>query len=1137
MGRPTDGRDSNTRLRLGVVPAQRLPTKHESRPPLTTSRRLGRCLAIVLLALCLPAPSAAGASEPVYTPAPGSPLTGLGGAGDVAFSPSGRLLAHGTEMLSVGASGALTPLGGASPDPAARAVAFSPGGGLLAAQNSGSNTISMFSVGATGALTQVSGSPFALSAQPTSGLFSPSGKLLAVTAGAEAETQALYMFSVSATGALTPVPGSPYAVSSSEHIAFSPTGGLLAAQTKTAVKMFSVGSSGALTEVPGSPFAPSAGPPAGIAFRPNGQLLTALATQLITVYSVASSGALTSLGSGVGPANSQPGPDTFSPEGNLVAAPVYDSQHVQVASVGPSGAVSVPPGSSYQTLGESSIAFSASGLLATTSGGGDVTVLVPSSLSASTNWAGAFGSEGYDLAAWEGERDLSYLPDASVSLAKGSRCLWAANTSNTSALSSPDGSTRTAAGYCDPTEVQVKLTFHAAYTGNLRVYALDWGEGGGKEHEVISVGGSSVLVQNNPDMGSQAFSDGEWAIFPVSEPAGGSVTITAKVEAGWPKGAVLSGIFLGDGGPPPVAVTTAPEGSWAGAVGVSGYDLADWDGAGDVSDMPGASVSLLQGSRYQWAANTTDARALQSPDGTTRSASTYYDWNQLQLKMSFPAAYSGNLHLYALDWDSLGRRERITVNGQTAELASDFSKGAWVSFPISVAAGGTVTITVDRLAGPNAVLSGIFLGDAGAPPAPAVASAPQGAWVNAVGSAGYDLGGWNGSTDLQSLPNASLSTEQASRYTWAASTADSRALQSPDKSTRVAATYYDWNQIRLTLHFSAAYSGNLHLYALDWDSLGRREIISVNGQSAVLSSDFSNGAWVSFPISVAAGGTVTITVDRLAGPNAVLSGIFLGDSGTPPSPPQGTLIPLYDNGNPADWAQACSQTNSSGGGSMLIADVAEGQGPGSAPVPAWANVIENCNSYGRASVIGYVWTDYGEGGQASIAGIESQINAWYSYYPGQIAGIFLDGVSDEVPGTTTSNQSFYRTLASYVHTHEGSGAEVVFNFGANPGSDWMLNSSAANNANLVVTFEGSYNTPGEGPYTSWTQAAWESAYPAHDFAALIYNAPGEAAAPQPASACSSLARQNIGYVYLGTWYDQLAPYFGSFLTDAAGGNC
>jgi spherulation-specific family 4 protein len=246
---------------------------------------------------------------------------------------------------------------------------------------------------------------------------------------------------------------------------------------------------------------------------------------------------------------------------------------------------------------------------------------------------------------------------------------------------------------------------------------------------------------------------------------------------------------------------------------------------------------------------------------------------------------------------------------------------------------------------------------------------------------------------------------------------------------------------------------------------------------------------------------------------------------------QAELIPLYDNGNAADWTQACSQTNGSGDGSWIIADVAEGLGAGSAPVPAWAKVIDNCYNYGRASVIGYVDTDYGEGGQASIATIESEINNWYKFYPGGIAGIFFDRVSDDVPGTTTSNQSFYRTLDSYVHTHEGNNDEIVLNYGANPVSGWMFSSSNANNADLVVTFESDYDT-----YTTWTQAAWEKQYPARDFAALIYDT-GESTAAQPASACGSLAAQNIGYVYVGTWYDVLPPYFSTLLSDAQQGAC
>lgn len=256
--------------------------------------------------------------------------------------------------------------------------------------------------------------------------------------------------------------------------------------------------------------------------------------------------------------------------------------------------------------------------------------------------------------------------------------------------------------------------------------------------------------------------------------------------------------------------------------------------------------------------------------------------------------------------------------------------------------------------------------------------------------------------------------------------------------------------------------------------------------------------------------------------------------------PQGQdeLIPLYDGANATEWARACSQANGSNAGSWIVANAAsEGGGPGSEPSAALAEVIEHCYDAGRASVIGYVWTDYGEGGEAGIAAIEQQINQWYAYYPGEIAGIFFDGVSDDVPSTTTSNESFYRTLAAYVHTHEGDNGEVVFNVGQNPESDWMLSGNDEEDADIVVTFEGSYDTPGENPFTSWTQASWELRYPAEDFAALIHGAPEEEGVPQPASVCGALAQKNLGYVYATTSYDQLSPYFDELAREASDGGC
>ena len=429
-----------------------------------------------------------------------------------------------------------------------------------------------------------------------------------------------------------------------------------------------------------------------------------------------------------------------------------------------------------------------------------------------------------------------------------------------------------------PNELKLQLSFPTAYTGNLHLYALDWDSTA--RRETITVNGKTANLSSN-------FNGGAWVVFPISVAAKETVTITVDRTAG--ANAVLSGIFLGEshgegnaeaiaegGNPPQPAVASAPQGAWVKAVGSAGYDLAGWDGAtGDVSYLPNASLSLEQGSRFQWAANPSDPRALLDPGGLVRNAGTYYDPSQIKLTLSFPSGYTGNVHLYALDWDSTARRELITVNGQSAILSSSFHEGAWVALPVNVPAGGTATITVDRTAGANAVLSGIFLGEGGSPPNPAVSSAPQGSWVGVHGADGYDLAAW-GTSDLASLAGgASVSLIKATRYVWAASSTDVRALQAPSGLEREAATYYDPNEIQLQLTFPVGYSGSLELYAVDWDSSTRREVVTVNGQTAALSSPFNEGAWVTLPVNVPSGGTATITVDRTAGANAVLSGVFL----------------------------------------------------------------------------------------------------------------------------------------------------------------------------------------------------------------------------------------------------------------------
>ncbi len=360
------------------------------------------------------------------------------------------------------------------------------------------------------------------------------------------------------------------------------------------------------------------------------------------------------------------------------------------------------------------------------------------------------------------------------------------------------------------------------------------------------------------------------------------------------------------------SVTTGADikGDWVGTYGADGYALGGWNNSsstGDLVVMPHATLTVEQGNRYVWANPTSDVRALESPDETERRAATWFHDTQLRMRLDFNAAYSGTMHLYVIDWDTATRRQNVTVtDGTTTKsiaMTSSYDGGAWLHFPITVPAGGSVHITADYVAGWNPNIDGIFLGGPGAPPGPPPpppnevdSPGVQGNWVGTYGTDGYALGGWNGATDIVVLPTATLTVEQGTRYVWANPTTDVRALQSPDQSERRAATWVDNTQLKLRLDFSAAYAGTMHLYVVDWDTTTRRQNVTVTDgtttKTIAMTNSYNVGAWLHVPISVAAGGTVRITADYVAGYNPTIDGIFLGGNGPLPRPP-GDWVGIY----------------------------------------------------------------------------------------------------------------------------------------------------------------------------------------------------------------------------------------------------
>jgi hypothetical protein len=335
---------------------------------------------------------------------------------------------------------------------------------------------------------------------------------------------------------------------------------------------------------------------------------------------------------------------------------------------------------------------------------------------------------------------------------------------------------------------------------------------------------------------------------------------------------------------PRLETSQAPQGTWVASYGAGGYALGAWNGTSDLVALPaGATLVVEQAGRTRWSSSTTNVSALQGPGGVGRRAAAWTHASELRLRLDFTAAWSGDLHLYALDWDNGGRRQTVTVDDgsgpRAAVLDTAFTNGLWTHAPVTVPAGGSVRITVSRLAGTSAVLSGLFLG--GAAPRLATSQAPQGTWTASYGAGGYALGAWNGTSDLLVFPaGATLVLEQAGRVRWSSSTTSVRALQGPGGVGRRAAAWSHASELRLRIDFAAAWSGDLHLYALDWDNRGRRQTVFVDDGSgprvAVLDSAFTNGLWIHAPVTVPAGGSVRITLSRSAGTSAVLSGLFLG---------------------------------------------------------------------------------------------------------------------------------------------------------------------------------------------------------------------------------------------------------------------
>ncbi|MDQ3257907.1 MAG: hypothetical protein M3R15_29140, partial [Acidobacteriota bacterium] len=152
---------------------------------------------------------------------------------------------------------------------------------------------------------------------------------------------------------------------------------------------------------------------------------------------------------------------------------------------------------------------------------------------------------------------------------------------------------------------------------------------------------------------------------------------------------------------------TTTQGNWQGAYGTQGYQVI-----GNAASMPSyAQVTPTGHSSWTWAASTTETRALRKAAGTDRIAATWYADSSFNVELNLMDGQTHRVALYLLDWDSRGRAQSIEVSDAATGAVLDtrsnsgFTNGRYVVWNIR----GRVRLRVTRTAGPNAVMSGLFL--------------------------------------------------------------------------------------------------------------------------------------------------------------------------------------------------------------------------------------------------------------------------------------------------------------------------------------------------------------------------------------------------------------------------------------------
>ena len=202
----------------------------------------------------------------------------------------------------------------------------------------------------------------------------------------------------------------------------------------------------------------------------------------------------------------------------------------------------------------------------------------------------------------------------------------------------------------------------------------------------------------------------------ISDPAavsGATFTIAVAPGAGYTASTTNATVTIfptgsGAGSATFVGTDTSDEGTWKGVYGSEGLDIV-----GDTTSLPAGVTLNVSGSPFVWNGGTSQLNALEkasSSDPTNRIAGTDFSSTNFTADLNLGSG-KYQVAFYLLDYDGNGSRSEsvqiIDPNTNTvmaSRTVSNFQNGEYLVYNLS----GHVLIDFTKLAGANAVMSGIF---------------------------------------------------------------------------------------------------------------------------------------------------------------------------------------------------------------------------------------------------------------------------------------------------------------------------------------------------------------------------------------------------------------------------------------------